>query len=255
MSEAAERAGAIDELAARLRRSRRTTVLTGAGVSAASGIPTYRASGGLWGEYSAADLATLDGFERDPALVWKWYDWRRTQLTGCRPNRAHEVLAAWSGRLANFTLITQNVDGLHEQAGSRDLIRLHGSIWSVRCLAGCAAGAPRDDRRAPLPELPPRCGCGAVLRPDVVWFGEMLDPGIVARAEDALECDVFIAAGTSAVVYPAAGFIAAARRRGAFCVEINTEATDASRRVHQTLLRPAEEALAELDLLLQDGRP
>ena len=243
----------IAALAARIRDANRITILTGAGVSAASGVPTFRGSGGLWGSFRAEDLATPEAFERDPLLVWQWYDWRRQQLAARVPNPAHEVIAAWQQRLPSVTLITQNVDGLHEAAGSTGLIRLHGSVWHLRCVAGCQAGRSHEDRRAPLPDLPPRCRCGALLRPDVVWFGEMLDPAILRHADAALACDLFLAVGTSAVVYPAAGFLDEARARGAFTAEVNPEATGASGRVHLSVRGPAERVLVDLDRHLEGG--
>jgi NAD-dependent deacetylase len=242
---AAVPAAALDDVAARLRASRRTTVLTGAGISAASGVPTFRGAGGLWGTYRAEDLATPEAFARDPRLVWSWYDARRQNLLDCRPNAGHAVLASWASRLPGFTLLTQNVDGLHERAGTTGAVRLHGSIWHVRCVRGCSP--PREERRAPLPEIPPRCACGALLRPDVVWFGEMLDPGVLRRADAATACDVFVTAGTSSIVHPAAGLVAEARARGAFTIEINPEETGASAYVDRCLRGPAETVLPELD--------
>ncbi|HET7217902.1 MAG TPA: Sir2 family NAD-dependent protein deacetylase, partial [Vicinamibacterales bacterium] len=167
---------ALADLRVRLRAARRVAILTGAGVSAASGVPTFRGPGGLWRSFRAEDLATPEAFHRDPYLVWQWYDWRRSVLAGCTPNPAHEVLARWTER-DGVTLITQNVDGLHELAGARHVIRFHGSVWRLRCSLGCGAAEESwEDRRVPLPELPPRCpGCGAHARPAVVWFGEPID--------------------------------------------------------------------------------
>jgi NAD-dependent deacetylase len=240
---------ALETVAEHIRRTSRVTVLTGAGVSAASGVPTFRGSGGLWREFRAEDLATPEAFRRDPRLVWEWYDWRRQTVAACRPNAAHRVLAAWSRRIPDFTLITQNVDGLHEDAGTANVVRLHGSIWRVRCARSrCEAGAARDDRRVPLPELPPRCACGDFLRPDIVWFGEALEPGSIDRAQAAAaDCDVFLTVGTSAVVHPAAGLVYEARAHGAYTVEVNPEATPASSRVDLTLRGPAEDVLAVLE--------
>lgn len=238
----------VDTLVARLRHARRLTVLTGAGVSAASGVPTFRGSGGLWKQYRAEDLATPEAFARDPQLVWEWYDWRRQVVAACAPNATHEVLATWSRRHDGVTVITQNVDELHERAGTRRLIRLHGSIWQVRCLnPACAHRAPHEDRRVPLPEIPPRCNCGALLRPDIVWFGEGLDREVVARASAATACDLFLTVGTSAIVYPAAGLVHQARAQGAYTVEVNPEATDASARVDLTIRGAAELVLATVE--------
>ena len=165
---------ALAELGRRINDARRVTILTGAGVSAASGVPTFRGSGGLWRTYRAEDLATPAAFHRNPELVWEWYDWRRGSIALCRPNPAHEVLARLSRR-TGVTLITQNVDGLHELAGADDVIRLHGSIWRLRCALDCGeAPASWEDRRTPLPELPPRCpSCGGYAAPGggVVWRG------------------------------------------------------------------------------------
>ena len=239
----------IRAVTARLRDARRVTVLTGAGVSAASGVPTFRGADGLWRRYQAADLATPDAFARDPALVWEWYAWRRETIAACRPNRAHAVLASWTGRHPDWRVITQNVDDLHVRAGTRNLIRLHGSLWMLSCAARCP-GVPRSwsDDRVPLPgPLPRCCHCGALARPAVVWFGESLDPADVQKATDATVCDVFIAAGTSAVVYPAAGLLDLARSRGAFTVEINVDATAATPRVDAAIRGPVEAVLAEIE--------
>jgi NAD-dependent deacetylase len=239
---------AIARLATLLKESRRVTVMTGAGVSAASGVPTFRGSGGLWRNYDPMTLATPQAFAKDPALVWEWYDWRRQKIAEAQPNPAHYALAEWSRTRPGFTLITQNVDGLHERAGTERLLRLHGSIWEVRCTGRCGS-APLVDDRAPLAELPPRCAaCGALMRPGVVWFGEPLDPAIVAAAARATEqCDLFIAIGTSAVVYPAAGFIHEACANGATVAEINPDATEASDAVALSIRGKAEEVLPLLD--------
>ena len=239
----------IARLAALLKEKRRVTVLTGAGVSAASGVPTFRGSGGLWRSFDPMTLATPQAFAKDPQLVWEWYDWRRQLIAAAQPNPAHHVIAEWSRTRPDFTLITQNVDGLHERAGTERVLRLHGSIWEVRCTGTCRSG-PHVDERAPLPpdDLPPRCaGCGALLRPGVVWFGESLDPAIVAAASRATEqCEVFITIGTSAAVYPAAGFIHEARANGATVAEINPDATEASGVVDISIRGKAEEVLPRL---------
>jgi len=238
----------VQDLAARLKPNARVTVLTGAGVSAASGVPTFRGAGGLWKQFRPETLATAEAFERDPKLVWEWYDWRRQKIAACQPNAAHHVLAKWSTRFSRFTLITQNVDGLHERAGTKNVVRLHGSIWEVSCWDRCS-GAPdrwRDDT-VPYPSIPPSCPhCGGMIRPGVVWFGESLDPGIVARASAATHCEVFFTIGTSAVVYPAAGFVDEAHRNGAYTVEINPEATPASGAVSESIRGSAETVLEHL---------
>ncbi len=239
----------ITLLAERLAEADAVTVLTGAGVSVASGVPTFRGEEGLWRKYHPEDLATVEAFSRDPRLVWEWYDWRRQRIAACEPNPAHQVLADWSRRFRQFTLVTQNVDGLHERAGTRNVIRFHGSIWRVRCARGCAASPPEwDELTVPLPELPPRCPyCHGLVRPAVVWFGEPLDAEALDRATAAVRCEVFLAIGTSAVVFPAATLIYSARQYGAFAVEINPESTPASTQVDLALRGPAEELLPEID--------
>jgi NAD-dependent deacetylase len=243
----------LHELAARIRGARQLTILTGAGVSAASGVPTFRGAQGLWRQYSAQALATPEAFARDPALVWEWYAWRRELISRCRPNSAHDVIAKWSGGVGgDCRVITQNVDDLHVVAGTRGLLRLHGSIWELACASGCAAGrVPWRDERVPLPEVPPRCPhCGALARPAVIWFGEPLDAAAIASAIAAAACDVFIAIGTSALVHPAAGLVHEAQRCGAFTAEINPEVTEASAHVDLAVKGPAETLLPVLDGLL-----
>jgi NAD-dependent deacetylase len=242
-----------EELITRLRSARAVTVLTGAGVSSASGIPTFRGEDGLWRKYRAEDLATPEAFAMDPKLVWEWYDWRRTLIAGCSPNAAHQVLAKWSTR-PGFTLVTQNVDGLHERAGTANVIRFHGSIWELRCAAECGA-APWEDRSAPLSSLPPACpSCGGIARPGVVWFGENIDPDVLERASAAAaRADVFLSVGTSSQVFPAAGLLHHAKRHGAFTVEINPGATDISRVVDLPIAAPAEDALSMLDSRMRMG--
>ena len=246
----------VRELASRIAAAPRLTVITGAGVSAASGVPTFRGAGGLWRTYRAEDLATPEAFARDPRLVWEWYAWRREKVASCEPNPAHDVLARWSQRTGT-TLITQNVDDLHLRAGSRDLVRLHGSLWELRCADACERGArPWRDERVPLPELIPTCPhCGGYARPAIVWFGESLDGRDVECAFDATACEVFLTVGTSAVVYPAAGFVHEARRRGAFTAEINVDETAASSLVDLSLRGPAEEILPAIDRLIPLARP
>ena len=244
---------AVARAADAIRRAHTITVLTGAGVSAASGIPTFRGAGGLWKNCRPETLASADAFANDPKLVWEWYDWRRGLIRDAKPNRAHTVLTNWTQQKAGTTVITQNVDGLHERAGTDPITRLHGSIWHVRCWDGCASGRAdwRDDT-VPLRTLPPRCPhCGGLARPGVVWFGERLDPSILESAtKAAARCDVFLTVGTSAVVYPAAGLVPHARRSGATVIEINPEATDASRIADIAIRLPADEALAAVDAMI-----
>lgn len=230
----------LNEVRERLQAAGRVTVLTGAGVSAASGVPTFRGTGGLWRNFRPEQLATPEAFRRDPSLVWEWYDWRRSLIATCAPNAAHDVLARWS-QSPGFTLVTQNVDGLHELAGTANVVRYHGSIWLLQCATGC--GAPDwEDRNVPIDPLPPHClSCGGLARPGVVWFGEAI-PGDALRAADAATaCDVFLSIGTSSVVYPAAALLADARAHGAFTVEINPETTGAL--VDVAIAGPAEDIL------------
>lgn len=242
----------LTTLATRLRSAARVTVVTGAGVSVASGVPTFRGPDGLWRRHRPEDLATPEAFQRDPALVWEWYAWRRETIARCTPNAAHRVLAAWSKAFPLCTVITQNVDDLHLRAGTEGLVRLHGSIWELACAAPCRRGAhPWPERRVPLPECPPCCPhCGGLARPGVVWFGEPLDAADVRAAHDATRCDVFIAVGTSAVVYPAAGFLHEAAAQGAYTAEINADSTPASSSVDVAVRGAAEAVLTDLDGLV-----
>jgi NAD-dependent deacetylase len=230
-------------------RGGRVVALTGAGISAESGVATFRGQGGFWENESLEDLATPEGFRRDPAKVWAWYDARRQQVAGCAPNPGHVALARYEAAHPGFTLVTQNVDGLHRAAGSRRVLYLHGELFRVRCTARrCPEGpAAREDRRVPLPEIPPHCGCGALLRPDVVWFGEMLPEQEIAEATAAAEAaDLFLVVGTSAVVYPAAGLPLLARDRGGYVVEVNVEETPLSRAADEVIRGPAAVVLPDL---------
>lgn len=251
-----EKEDSICQLATRVQEASSITVLTGAGISAASGVPTFRGKEGLWRSYSPQDLATPEAFGRDPKLVWEWYDWRRGLIARCRPNAAHEVLAAWGKRYPGFTLITQNVDGLHEESGSEEVIHFHGSLWEVSCWDRCA-GSPAHwtDKTVPLDRIPPLCPyCGGLIRPAVVWFGETIDNEVLARSSAALDCDIFLTIGTSAVVFPAAGLVNEAHRRGAFTAEINMEVTPASATVDLSLMGPAEQVLQQAEDMLQHKR-
>lgn len=219
-------------------------VLTGAGVSAESGVPTFRGAHGLWKQYRAEDLATPQAFARDPKLVWEWYDWRRGLIAAARPNAGHYALAELQDRVPKFTLITQNVDDLHDDAGSRDVLKLHGSIWVQRCTQ---CGKEEMDRTTPLPEIPPRCLCGALLRPGIVWFGEMLPQDVWQQAEWAAEhAEIFLVIGTSLLVYPAAGLACIAKKAGAKVIEINIEETALTQRIDAFLRGPSAELLPQL---------
>ncbi len=202
------------------------TVLTGAGISADSGVPTFRGADGLWRNFRAEDLATPKAFERDPRLVWEWYNWRRELIATKQPNDAHKALAELERRCPEFWLMTQNVDGLHRNAGSRKLSEIHGNIWKVRC-TGC--GRVEDNRDVPIALLPSCSHCQSLLRPHIVWFGESLFADDLDRCSRALrDCDVLLVIGTSGVVYPAAGFASIAKAAGAFVAEINLDPTPQS---------------------------
>jgi NAD-dependent deacetylase len=186
-----------------LRDAGRVVALTGSGISAESGVPTFReAQTGLWERYDPQELATPEAFARDPHLVWEWYEWRRNLVAKAEPNPGHRALAELERRIPGFTLVTQNVDGLHERAGSRNIIELHGNILRSKCSLEDEVIQPEEHDDS----VPPRCArCGAFLRPDVVWFGEMLPVGALEAASQAARgCDLFLSIGTSSLVYPAA---------------------------------------------------
>ena len=236
-----------------LRAARRIVVLSGAGVSAESGIATFRdAQTGLWQRFRAEELATPEAFRHDPALVWGWYEWRRMQVLRAAPNPAHHAIAALAGRMPALTVVTQNVDDLHERAGSRDVVHLHGSLHAPRCSAcaepfALAPGIPSEPEGGRRLE-PPRCAsCGAAVRPGVVWFGESLPQAAWLRAQRAVEdCELLLTVGTSGLVHPAAGLPALARRAGATVVVINPVPTALDVVAHHVLRGPAGEQLPAL---------
>ena len=240
------------------RSSRHIAVLTGAGVSAESGVPTFRdALTGLWSRYDPEQLATPQAFARDPQLVTRWYDDRRCSVGRCRPNAGHAALAQMqrivlAGR-RRFTLITQNVDRLHQAAGSTDVIELHGTLWVWRCVE---CGAEAEERGPAFENYPPRCPCGGPKRPGVVWFGEALPTDALVQAQHAAaECDLFLTLGTSSLVHPAAGLIDLALQNGARVVEVNPQPTPYTRRVHWTIRGKTGEVLPDfLDAAFGDQR-
>jgi NAD-dependent deacetylase len=218
---------ALEKARVLVARARRLAVLTGAGISAESGIPTFReAQTGLWARYDPMQLATEEGFRADPALVWGWYSWRRGLVKSARPNAGHLALAAATPCFEHAAVITQNVDGLHSRAGSADVVELHGNIMRTTCLERCGFTTGNTDD---LPRgEPPRCpNCGSWLRPGVVWFGEMLEPSELQRAcTEAAACDLMLVVGTSGLVYPAASLPGTARRAGAAIIVVNPEPTE-----------------------------
>src|SRR5262249_19549974 len=229
----------LERAAGFLRAAERIAVLTGAGVSAESGLATFRGAGGLWEGHRVEEVATPFAFQRDPALVWRFYNMRRANLLTVQPNPGHRAVADLEERLGpdRFTLITQNVDGLHRAAGSRRVLELHGNLHRVRC-THCNL---REDRPGEtLPELPRCPACDHLLRPDIVWFHQMLPEDVWLEAEAAVsQSQCSIVAGTSAVVYPAAGLIDVAREAGAHVIEVNLEATAASHAADVSLYGPS----------------
>ena len=202
-------------------------VLTGAGISAESGIPTFRGEEGLWQNYRPEELATPEAFQNDPKLVWEWYEWRRNIVKRAKPNPGHYALAELQFEKPNFTLITQNVDGLHQMSGSRNIIEMHGNLWQIRCTK---CGDIKEDHEVPLPELPPKCAtCDGTGRPNVVWFNEIIPMEVIDRALSAIEkCDVMLIVGTSGVVEPAASMGLVAKQTGKCVIEINLDVTPSS---------------------------
>jgi NAD-dependent deacetylase len=233
------------EVVEALRSARRVTALTGAGVSAESGVPTFReARTGLWERYSPEELATPGAFRRDPKLVWEWYAWRRELVSRVGPNPGHRALAELERRVPEFTLITQNVDGLHRRAGSENVVEYHGNLHRTKCLSEGVVVETWEDTG----EVPPRCPeCGDYLRPDVVWFGEMLPPEAIERSlEAASRCELFFSVGTSALVQPAASLPHQALAAGALVVEVNPEETPLTPHADHSLRGPAGTVLPAL---------
>ena len=228
-----------------LQRVKSICVLTGAGISAESGVATFRGVDGLWSKLKPEELANFDAFMRNPELVWEWYNYRRQIVHDVKPNPAHYALARLEELVKEFTLVTQNIDNLHFRAGSKKVLELHGNIERSYCID---CGKFVKNVEVTMEKKVPRCSsCNGLIRPDVVWFGEMLPEDVFeAATEAANRCEFFFTVGSSAVVYPAANLPLIARKQGAYVVEINMERTEISHRVNETLLGKAGEILPQL---------
>ena len=223
------------------KKDRRCVVLTGSGVSAESGIPTFRGASGLWKNYRPEELATPEGWSRNPQLVWEWYNWRRDIIGKAKPNPAHYVIANMERFFKNFMLITQNIDGLHRKAGNQKILELHGNIWRNKC-SNCGKKFGEI-----ISEKPQRCECGGFIRPDVVWFGESLDREVIETAFlKSREAEILFVIGTSGVVQPAASLPFIAKENGAFIIEINTERTPITNIADEFLMGKAGEIMEDL---------
>jgi len=234
----------INELKKVIIRAKRVTVLTGAGISAESGVPTFRGSGGLWRNYEVTDVATPQAFARDPKLIWEFYNWRRDLISKVTFNAGHKALVELEKHVNDFTLITQNVDGLHRQAGSKRLLEIHGNLWEVRCTK---CGVVTMDRSKNMGQLPTCTACGGILRPNVIWFGESLNPDMIHKAIEASQnCEFMLIVGTSGIVQPAASLAFQAKAKGALIAEINIEQTPQSGHMDFVLTGPAGEILPML---------
>jgi len=247
----------IQEAARHIHRADTVVALTGAGASADSGIPTFRGKDGLWNKYDPRELATPEAFARDPVKVWKWYLWRRKKIAEAQPNPCHTTLAWMERKGILDAVVTQNVDGLHQRAGSRHVIELHGNIWTDECTS-CdyeRTNDPEAGEGLEYPELPPKCPeCGAPLRPGVVWFGEPLPPDALLRAQElARECDVMLVIGTSGEVRPAADLPILAKSHGATVIEINPSETALSPIADVRIPQRAAPAMEELRKALEEA--
>jgi NAD-dependent deacetylase len=241
-----------NKLIEKLKQSKKVAVLTGAGISAESGVPTFRGEKGLWKTYKPEELASFNAFIKNPHLVWEWYAFRKKLINKVQPNPGHIALSRMERLYPEFTLITQNVDGLHWKAGNQNILELHGNIMRSRCIdCGIESNHIETEGKNELP----RCACGGLMRPDVVWFGELLPQKILFKAFRAAEnSELFFAVGTSAVVQPAASLPVTAKEYGAFVVEINTEPTVISHRVDEALIGPSGEILPKLLRYLEEGK-
>jgi NAD-dependent deacetylase len=235
-----------EEVRERVREARRVVAFSGAGVSRESGLDTFRGAGGLWERMRPEELATPQAFRADPGKVWRWYAWRWEKVAAASPNPAHYALARLEEVFPSYTLVTQNVDGLHQKAGSRSLLELHGTVARAHCNR-CGRSRPMGEAISESPGEPPACSCGGRYRPSVVWFGESLPEDVLSRASQAAStCHVFLSVGTSSTVYPAAGLIELAHQAGACLIEVNPEPTPFSQWMDLCLAAPAGEAVPAL---------
>jgi NAD-dependent deacetylase len=226
-----------------IRKARSCLVLTGAGVSAESGLQTFRGMQGLWDDFDPMKLATPEAFACEPKKVWEWYQWRREKLPLVQPNPAHKAIAEMERYFDDFLLVTQNIDGLHQRAGSTKMVELHGNLNRNKC-SRCGI---MIDVLPVSDEVPPRCACGGRIRPDVVWFGEMLPEAILRQAwREAENADLFLSVGTSSVVQPAASLGLVARNNGAALIEVNLERTGLNQLFDQVFLGPAGEIMPRI---------
>jgi NAD-dependent deacetylase len=233
-----------NQLRGLLMPTTRVAILTGAGVSAESGVPTFRGAEGLWSKFRPEELANFDAFMANPRLVLEWYDYRRELMNTVQPNPGHETLARWEKYFNDFALITQNVDGLHRRAGSTKIHELHGNILKNKC---SRCNRPAEWPHKFDPENLPTCECGGLLRPDVVWFGELLPARVIEEAWAKAEaCELFFSLGTSAVVQPAASLPMVAKRAGAYVVEVNPEDTPLSGMCDEVFHGPSGEILPQI---------
>jgi NAD-dependent deacetylase len=242
----------LEEVVNLLRKARRVVALTGAGISAESGVPTFRGKEGLWGKFRPEELATMDAFLANPKIVWEWYNWRREVIGKVKPNPGHYALARLSKFFEDFTLITQNVDGLHVLAGSENVLELHGNINRNKCVK---CGHLYEEKSEINPRAIPKCpSCGGKIRPDVVWFGELLPERVINEAfAKSEQADVFFSIGTSALVHPAASLPMAARRNHAALVEINPDRTPISDLADYHFSAKSGELLPRLVALLESS--
>lgn len=227
----------------KLKNFERVVFFTGAGISAESGVPTFRGKGGLWDQYKPEEYACQEAFDRDPQAVWEFHDKRREIVAGCKPNAAHHHIAAYEKEHPNTVVVTQNIDGFHQDAGTQNLYEMHGSLWHVRC---DASGTKKENRDIPFP-IEDRSPAGEVWRPDIVWFGDYLNEDTIQKARNAFHAsDLVVIVGTSGVVWPAAGFPLEAQKRGATLIEINPEESDFSIYCDLCLRGPATQELPKL---------